>query len=334
MRYTKTTDVKSGNILARTIYGTDGRVLIKANTVLTPFMIQRIVMFGCPGIYLFDPGETDAVLKSALNEQTRIRAAAHLRNIDLDKCVYVANEIVQQVLGMKDVAVEVNRISGYDLCTWSHSVDVCTYAVMCGVAMRYNDKDLKELSQAALLHDIGKTMVNLEILNKPAKLTDDEFALIKSHPEYGYDILSHNTSLPATVCAGVCQHHENEDGSGYPKGLTGNRIYRYAKIIHAVDVYEACTAIRPYKKPMNPADAIENLIAGYGKTFDMQVVDVLRSILILYPVGRQVLLSDGRTGIVTENRREALQRPVVKISDGSSIDLMHTLDLTILKIID
>lgn len=334
MRYVKTMNAKSGDILARTIYGLHGHILIKANTVLTPFLIQRLIMLGYPSIYLFDPGESDSALKLALDEHTRIQAASHLRNIDLDKCTYIANEVVRQVLEMKDLAAEVNRISGYDLCTWTHSIDVCTYAVMCGVAMQYNDKELKELSQAALLHDIGKIMVNLDILNKPAKLTDDEFALMKNHTDYGWNILRQNTFLSAPVCASVYEHHENEDGSGYPRGITGDKIYRYAKIIHAVDVYEACTAIRPYKKAMNPADAMENLMSGYGSIFDTHVIDIFRSIAVLYPVGRQVLLSDGRIGAVAENRREVLQRPVVKLSDGTWIDLCKTLDITILKLID
>lgn len=334
MRYIKTDEAKSGDMAARSIYAGDGRVLIKANTVLTPFLIQRLKMLGYPGVYVFDPGESHTALKMSLDEQTRIRAAAHLQNIDLDKCIFIANEIVHQVLGMKNVALEVQRISGFDTCTWTHSVDVCTYSVMCGVAMRYPDKDLTELSQAALLHDIGKTMVNLDILNKPARLTDDEYALVKNHPEYGWVMLKKNTDLSPRVCASVYEHHENEDGSGYPRGITGNHIYKFAKIIHACDVYEACTAIRPYKKPMNPADAIENLMSGYGKLFDKQVIQVLRSVIVLYPVGRMVLLSDGRTGIVVENRREALQRPIVKTSDGTYVDLMDTLNITILKIID
>lgn len=334
MRYLKTADAKSGNILARTIYGNDGRVLVRANTVLTPYIISRLAMLGWPAVYVYDPGETDSMLKMALDEQIRIRAATHLANIDLDKCIYVANEIVQQVAASKDVAVEVNRISSYDLCTWTHSVDVCTYAVMTGLAMRYSDEDLKKLSQAALLHDIGKTMVNLNILNKPSRLTPDEYAMIKNHPEYGYELLKKSASFQPTVCASVYEHHENENGSGYPRGIAGNRIYKFAKIIHAADVYEACTAVRPYKKPMNPADAMENLMSGYGSVFDKHVIDVMRSIIILYPVGRQVKLSDGQIAVIVENRRDALYRPIVKTMGGKTVDLMEKLDITILGIID
>lgn len=334
MRYVRTESVQAGNIAARTIYGGDGRVLIKANTVLTTFLIQRLRMLGYSGIFIFDPGESRTVLKMSLDEQVRIRAASHLHNIDLDKCIYIANEIVKQVLGMKNMAIEVERISGFDTCTWTHSVDVCTYSVMCGIAMHYSDDELVELSQAALLHDIGKTMVSLDILNKPSKLTDDEYELVKKHTDYGWLILKKNTSLSARVLASVYEHHENEDGSGYPRGIAGSRIYKFAKIIHACDVYEACTAIRPYKKPMNPADALENLMCGYGKAFDEQVIQTLRSVIVLYPVGRRVLLSDGRTGIVVENRREALQRPIVRTCDGEYVDLLNKLNITILKIID
>ena len=333
MRYVKMADIRTGDILARSVYGTDGRILIRANVMMTTWLIQRLKGLGYPGVYLFDPGETSTVLKSSLNERTRIRAAAHLKNLDLDKCTYIANEIVRQVLETTRITTEVNRISCHDLCTWTHSVDVCTYAVMCGVAMDFADRDLKDLCLAGLLHDIGKTLISLDILNKPGKLTSDEYALMKNHPEYGYELLR-DTSISPCARAAVLEHHENEDGTGYPRGLAGDAIHPYAKIIHAVDVYEACTAIRPYKKPMNPADAVETLRAGYGTVFNTHVIDVLRSVIVLYPIGRRVLLSDGRTATVMENRRDALQRPVVKLSDGTQIDLCKTLNITILKILD
>ena len=145
MRYVKMADIRTGDILARSVYGTDGRILIRANVMMTTWLIQRLKGLGYPGVYLFDPGETSTVLKSSLNERTRIRAAAHLKNLDLDKCTYIANEIVRQVLETTRITTEVNRISCHDLCTWTHSVDVCTYAVMCGVAMDFADRDLKDL---------------------------------------------------------------------------------------------------------------------------------------------------------------------------------------------
>lgn len=334
MHYIKIDKIKSGNILARTIYGSDGRILIRANTVFTPYLIQRLILLGYPAVYIYDPGETDNMLRLALDERTRIIAASHLANIDIDKCVYAANEIVKQTMDSKDTAAEVFRISGYDTCTWTHSVDVCTYSVMIGIAMQYTDDELKKLSQAALLHDIGKTMVNLDILNKPGRLTDDEFRVIKNHTGYGYELLKKSCCFSSAVCASVYEHHENENGSGYPRGIPGNRIYKFAKIIHAADVYEACTAVRPYKQPMNPADVMEHLMAGYGTIFNKNVIDIMHSIIVLYPVGCRVLLSDGREAVVVENRRSALSKPIVKTSDGMTIDLMEKMDITILNIID
>ena len=331
MRYYDTRDLKPGHILARTVFGSDGRILIKANTPLTPFLIQRLNLLGFPGTYVLDDGETETALKLAIKESTRLRAVAHLKNLDLDKCVYAANEILQELLSSRDITKEVNRISCYDTVTWVHSVDVCTYSCLVGIAMGYTDKELKELSEAALLHDIGKALVNLNILNKPSRLTEDEFDMMKNHPEYGYQLLKQNTSLSRASCTAAYEHHENEDVSGYPQGIFGPKIHRYAKIIHATDVYEACTAKRPYKKPMNPADAMENLVCGYGSLYDTHVIDVMRTVITLYPVGSKVLLSDGRTAYVQENRRIAMQRPVVKTEDGALIDLLEVLNITIIK---
>lgn len=333
MQYVNTENLKTGAIIAKTIYGTDGRVLIKTNTVITPFLLQKLHALGHPGIYIFDPGETETSLRFALDEETRLRAARHLKNLDLDKCIYVANEIVTYLLNNKDITKEVSSISAYDMVTWTHSVDVCTYAVMLGIAEGYTNKELNELSQAALLHDIGKCLVNRQILNKPGRLTDDEFAMMKNHPEYGRSVLTHNTSLSAPTIAAVYAHHENEDGSGYPRGATGDHIHRYAKIIHICDVYEACTARRPYKKPMNPADALENLMAGCGNIFDKNLLSEFCLITVLYPTGRKVLLSNGNIATVVENRKMNMARPVVKTQDGQFIDLMETLNITILKLI-
>ncbi len=332
MRYIATEDLKPGAILAKTLYGADGRILIRANTALTPFLIARIHSIGFAGTHIFDPGEQESALKMALDEATRIRAAAHLQNLDIDKCIYIANEITSQVLARKDIAAEVNRVSCYDLTTWLHSVDVCTYSVMLGAALGWSDKDLIQLSQAALLHDIGKCMVNLDVLNKPARLTPDEFGLIKNHPTDGWSILRHNTDLSAPVCAAVYEHHENEDGSGYPRGIKSDKIHRYAKVIHITDVYEACTAKRPYKKPMNPADALENLMAGCGRQFDEGFLTAFCMITVLYPVGCTVLLSDGTTATVVENRKNFLARPLLKSGDGF-IDLMERLNVTIISIV-
>lgn len=333
MRYYSTQELKPGQILAKTLFGTDGRILIKANTPLTPFLIQKLTILGFAGTYVLDEGETEMALKMAIKESTRLRAVTHLKNLDLDKCIYAANEILQELLNSKDITREVNRISCYDTVTWIHSVDVCTYSCLCGIAMGYDDKSLKELSEAALLHDIGKSLVNTGILNKPARLTEDEFAMMKNHPVYGFQLLKANTTLPIPVITATFEHHENEDGSGYPRGIKGDKIHRYAKIIHATDVYEACTAKRPYKKPMNPADAMENLMGGYGSLYDMKVIDILRSVIVLYPVGSAVLLSDGRLAYVKENRRFAMQRPTVRTEDGETIDLLDTLNLTIMKIL-
>lgn len=334
MRYLHTHKIKPGHILAHPVYGTDGQILISANTPMTQFLIQKLELLGYAGAYLFDKDETQHFLQFAIDEELRIKTAARLRNMDLETCIYQANEITNQVLRSSELASEVNRVSTYDLTTWTHSVDVCSYACRVGIACGFNDNQLKELSQAALFHDIGKCLVSLNILDKPGKLTDAEFTVMKNHPDYGHALLKQNTSLPETVTDAVRQHHENIDGSGYPDKRTADQINLYARIIHVVDVYEACTAQRPYKKPMEPMSAIQELLDGKNTRFDPFIVDVLRTVTIPYPVGRQVELSDGRLATVYENQRETLHRPVVKTQSGLLIDLKDTKDLTITKLMD
>lgn len=117
MRYYSTQELKPGQILAKTLFGTDGRILIKANTPLTPFLIQKLTILGFAGTYVLDEGETEMALKMAIKESTRLRAVTHLKNLDLDKCIYAANEILQELLNSKDITREVNRISCYDTVT-------------------------------------------------------------------------------------------------------------------------------------------------------------------------------------------------------------------------
>ena len=140
------------------------------------------------------------------------------------------------------------------------------------------NEELEKLSQAALLHDIGKCDVPLEIVNKPAKLTSEEYEEMKRHPEYGLKRLRDGRSqgteeIHAVVKNAVYSHHENWNGTGYPRGLQGEAIHLFARLIHVADVYDALTAKRAYKDALNPSDAMEYLMANSGAMFDIDVVN-------------------------------------------------------------
>ena len=229
--------------------------------------------------------------------------------------------------------VETINLSTYDNYTYSHSVNVDMLSVILGVACGLRDDELRKLSQAALLHDIGKTCVPIEIINKPGRLTEEEYAEVKNHPRYGYNMLRDNYEVSSVARNAILSHHENEDGSGYPRGLTSEKIHLFAKIIHVADVYDALTTKRVYKEAMNPADALEYLMGNAERMFDKDLVATFMEYVAPYPLGVQVELSTGQKAIVVKNNRSMLSRPVVRLDSGTRVDLLERLDITIVKML-
>ena len=189
------------------------------------------------------------------------------------------------------------------------------------MGMGFSADKLKELCIAGMFHDMGKLEVPAEILNKPSKLTTEEYDIIKKHPQKSYDLLADRFEISSNVRMGVLCHHENEDGSGYPRGLTGDKINIFAKILHVVDVYDALTSKRSYKKAYACSEALEYLMGGTATLFDEKVVDVFMKYVPIYPKGMQVLLSDGRKGVIVRNNHISSLRPVVRMVVGLDIDL-------------
>ena len=334
MRYVNRRDLKPGMILANNLYDNNEQVLLKANATLNSFFIERIGRLEYDGVYIFDEGDVEKA-RHIVSDETRIKAINKLKKLDIDACMFLANSIVNEIRNADSLIVEQVSISSYDNYTYVHSVNVDVLSVIIGIGMGLTNAELEQLSQSALLHDIGKIDVPLEILNKPAKLTREEYAEMKKHPQYGLERLraSGRESIASVIKNAVYSHHENWDGSGYPRGLSGEDIHKFARIIHVADVYDAITAKRAYKNAMNPADAIEYLMANSGVMFDIDVVNVFLNYVAPYPIGCSVLLSSGKQGVVIENNEKHLSRPKVRLESGAVIDMMKKLDVTILKIL-
>ncbi|MBR1571449.1 MAG: HD-GYP domain-containing protein [Lachnospiraceae bacterium] len=214
----------------------------------------------------------------------------------------------------------VHNMRSVDDTIYAHSLNVALIARAIGKWLKYSREDLDLLTIAGLLHDIGKTQVPEEILNKQGKLTDDEFALIKSHPLAGYKILK-NTKFDTRIKLAALQHHERFDGSGYPRGLEGDEIDEFASIIALADVYDAMTAARSYRSPKCAFQVIyEFEQEGFQKYNPEVIYTFLKRVANCYSNSR-VLLSDGRSGQVVFLNKNALSRPIVKLDDGEMVDL-------------
>lgn len=332
MRYVKAEHLEKGMVLVYTLYDNNEKVLLKANRKLTQNYINRIQQMDIMGLYVF---EDDEITEHTpiVSEQTRLKAIKSLKKLNIDDCIYIANNIVEEIRESESMIVETINLSTYDNYTYTHSVNVDILSVVLGVACGLRDDELRKLSQAALLHDIGKTCVPIEILNKPGKLTDEEFEEIKKHPHYGYNMLKDNYDVSSVTRIAILSHHENEDGSGYPRSLTSEHIHLFAKIIHIADVYDALTTKRVYKDAMNPADALEYLMGNSERLFDKELVATFLDYIAPYPLGVQVELSTGQKGLVVKNNRAMLSRPIVRLDSGTLIDLMEQLDVTIVKLL-
>ncbi len=338
MRYVGAKDLKAGMILSSNLYDDNEQVLLRANTQLSDSFITRIQKLQFDGVYVYENGDVENV-KSIVSDETRMKAINKLRKLDIDACMFLANSIVNEIQSSDSLIVEQVSLSSYDSYTYVHSVNVDVLSVIIGIGMGLKNSELELLSQGALMHDIGKCDVPVEILNKPAKLTKEEYEEMKNHPLYGLKRLRDRVDTGAEEVAAVVKnavysHHENWDGSGYPRGLQGEGIHKFARIIHVADVYDALTAKRAYKDAMNPADAIEYIMANSGTMFDIDVINTFLKYVAPYPLGCKVLMSNGLQGIVMENDEKNLSRPKVKLQNGAVIDMMKKLDVTVIRILD
>mgnify|MGYP001220141065 CR=1 FL=1 len=225
-----------------------------------------------------------------------------------------------------------NNIKDNDEYTYNHSVNVAVYSLFIGSLLDLNKEELRELCQAALLHDLGKSNIPNEILNKKGKLTKEEFELVKKHPLDGYKLSKEMPFLSEKVRYGILCHHEREDGSGYPYGIKGEEINLYAKIIAIGDVYDALTSERVYKEKSTPFEAIEEFYNMGFEKFDTNILNLfLKNIVQLY-VNSKVELSNGRVGKIKFIHPNKITQPVVKI-DGDYLKLWEDNYLKIEEIV-
>lgn len=209
----------------------------------------------------------------------------------------------------------VNLVKRADKYVYTHSVNVALLCGLIGKWMNYGENTQRELKLAGLLHDMGKMKIDSSILNKPSKLTDKEFAMIKNHPLYGYDMIKGSRELSLNIKTGVLMHHERADGSGYPYGLQDNNISDYAKIIAVCDVYDAMISERPYKKKQTPFKVMEAMFNGEFGKLDQKVLYTFLSNIVNYYIGVYVLLNTGEVGEVVSINPLCIYKPFVRVKD-------------------
>lgn len=215
---------------------------------------------------------------------------------------------------------------------YAHSLNVSYIARLLGKWLKYDKKTVDDLTLAGLIHDFGKTKIPAEILNKPGRLTESEYELVKQHPVFGYQIFS-KYALPDWVLNAVLHHHERCDGSGYPHHLTGDQLDDFTMVISIADVYEAMTASRSYRGPLCPFTVIQNFEEdGYNQFNPHVIMTFLERIADAYQHNR-VQLDDGRCGTIVLLDRHKLSRPILQLDNGSFLELSKNPNLHIISIL-
>ena len=233
--------------------------------------------------------------------------------IDHEAAGALVDEISSSVLRNPGALISLARLKTADDYTYMHSVAVCALMVALSRQLDLDESATRAAGLAGLLHDLGKAVLPMEVLNKPGKLTDEEFRLVKSHPVEGHRMLVEGGAvgeIPLDVCL---HHHEKVDGSGYPKGLKDTEISLYAKMGAVCDVYDAITSNRPYKAGWDPAESIRKMAEWSNGHFDARIFQAFAKSIGIYPIGSLVRLASGRLGIVVDQTEKSLLMPKVRV---------------------
>jgi putative nucleotidyltransferase with HDIG domain len=209
--------------------------------------------------------------------------------------------------------ISLARLKTADDYTYMHSVAVCAMMVALARQLGLDEEQTRLAGLAGLMHDLGKAAMPMDVLNKPGKLTDVEFSVIKTHPVEGYRLLKAGKDVDEVVLDVCLHHHEKTDGSGYPKGLKADEISLFAKMGAVCDVYDAITSNRPYKSGWDPAESLRKMAEWANGHFDGKVFQAFVKSLGIYPIGSLVKLSSGRLGVVVDQTSKSLTTPCVKV---------------------
>lgn len=337
----RTSDCEPGMVLASDIVNDYGAVVLYQNSILDEYSITKLLKLGLNFVKIYKNYEfkekKHAVIEAQYNNNLEdfkevIWDISCGKTLEMERITEVSRSLSSNFDTINDLVTCLSKVRSINEYTYTHSLNVSLLCSLLGSWLNLGHKHIEQLSHCGILHDIGKSKISPDILNKPDKLTEEEFEKIKEHPVIGYKMLEDNKEISKDVALGILMHHEREDGSGYPFGFKSERINYYAKILAVVDTYDAMTSNRVYKKRQTPFDVLEMYESEYLTKCDAGIMLTFLRRISSYYIGTMIKLSDGTIGEIVYINSNRVSRPLIKYND-TIIDLSMNPELKIIEML-
>ncbi|QZY56357.1 HD-GYP domain-containing protein [Crassaminicella profunda] len=333
MKVINVQDLKEGMILAQDIIGKSDLLFLTRGTKLIDEHIQRIQNMDIIYVYI---GEQDEIkgqkslskfsikIDKKLNEQynkslvsfkTVYEEVSLGKKLESEIIQESVSPLIEEVMTDNNILARLRSMEIVDDYTYKHSINVCILSTMIGKWLNYSEDDLNKLAIAGMLHDIGKSRIPKEILNKPGKLSINECQIMKGHATLGYEMLQEQDEISFDICCGALQHHERMDGKGYPLGVKGEKIHEFARIIAVADIFDAMTSERVYKNKESPFKVAELIAQDRFGALDPYITNQFLWNISKFYVGNIVKLNTGDIGEIVLINKQMPTRPLVKIGN-------------------
>lgn len=345
-------EVEKGMTISRDVLTESGMFLIPANTLITSNHILKMKLYQVGYLHIYEE-EADEInsndelsivqtenykafsnqyvnqVDSIKDEFTKITTKGNVNTDDIYSLVFT---VMNEVNNNSSLLSYLCRLKSKDDITYTHSLNVSILSNVFGKWLNMNDTDLINLSVAGMLHDIGKTQIDNNILKKPGKLTPDEFNIIKKHTTLGYKMIA-DSKLDYGIKQAVLMHHVKMNGYGYPLGIEWDNVHKYTKIISILDIYDAMTSDRPYHKRYHPFTVIRMFEEECYGVLDTEYLYIFLKNIAQNYIGNQVYLSTGEKAKIIFINNQSPSKPIVQTEDKKIIDLFQFDNITITKFI-
>ncbi len=333
--------LKDNMCISEDVYTTNDMLVVAGNTVVTENIINRLKLFGVDEVEILEPGdekhtftfnitetvefkkykEDSTIVKDSLSNSFNSIITDSIEKEDAEQLFDLGRKLFDDNRDNPNVLDILHSMQQFSDTTYLHCVNVGMIAGLIGKWLGWEEDEIYLLVECGLFHDIGKLLIPRDIINKPGKLNDNEYAVMKQHTVRGYKLLADNPYIDDRVKLAALMHHERCDGKGYPFMLKKDKIDRFSKVVAIADVYDAMTANRIYRGPMCPFDVIAIFEREGLHMYETRyIMTFLHRVLHSY-LNSKVHLSNGAVAEIVQINPAARAKPIVMMSNGKIIDL-------------